>query len=194
MPRKNRFTREEIVSAALELTRSRGIAAVTARGLAGALGSSSKPIFGLFENMDEVQQEVQKAAFAIYQKRIGDAMASGEFPPFKASGMAYIRFAREERELFKLLFMRDRTGETPAEDTQLDEILRLISNATGLPREDAYKLHLEMWVFVHGIATMVATSYLDWFAWDEAFISRTLTDVYAGLTHRFLSERGQRKE
>lgn len=100
MPRKNRFTREEIISAALELTRSRGSAAVTARSLAGALGSSSKPIFGLFENMDEVQQEVQKAAFAIYQKRIADAMASGEFPPFKASGMAYIRFAREERELF----------------------------------------------------------------------------------------------
>ena len=111
MPRKNRFTREEIISAALELPRSRGSAAVTARSLAGALGSSSKPIFGLFENMDEVQQEVQKAAFAIYQKRIVDAMASGEFPPFKASGMAYIRFAREQKELFKLLFMRDRTGE-----------------------------------------------------------------------------------
>lgn len=127
MPRKNRFTREEIISAALELTRSRGIVAVTARSLAGALGSSSKPIFGLFENMDEVQQEVQKAAFAIYQKRIADAMASGEFPPFKASGMAYIRFAREERELFRLLFMRDRSHETiGSQDEEIRPLLALI--------------------------------------------------------------------
>lgn len=194
MPRSFLFSREQIVRVALELTRESGIAAVTARSLAARLGTSTKPIFGLFQSMEEVQREVLIAADAHYHDYIADRMGRGDYPPYKASGMAYIRFAKEERELFKLLFMRDRTGETPAEDTQLDEILRLISNATGLPREDAYKLHLEMWVFVHGIATMVATSYLDWFAWDEAFISRTLTDVYAGLTHRFLSERGQRKE
>ena len=158
MPRKNRFTREEIISAALELTRSRGSAAVTARSLAGALGSSSKPIFGLFENMDEVQQEVQKAAFAIYQKRIADAMASGEFPPFKASGMAYIRFAREERELFRLLFMRDRSHETiGSQDEEIRPLLALIQKNVGIGEAEARQLHLELWVFVHGAPRPIAT-------------------------------------
>lgn len=183
MPRKNRFTREEIISAALELTRSRGSAAVTARSLAKALGSSSKPIFGLFENMDEVQQEVQKAAFAIYQKRIADAMASGEFPPFKASGMAYIRFAREERELFRLLFMRDRSHETiGSQDEEIRPLLALIQKNVGVGEAEARQLHLELWVFVHGIATMLATSYLDW---SDAFVSDMLTELYRDMTQRY---------
>lgn len=193
MPRSFLFTREQIVQAALELTREGGIDAVTARALGARLGTSTKPIFGLFRSMEEVQHEVLTAADAVYHDYLRAHMAQGNYPPYKASGMAYIRFAKEERELFKLLFMRDRTGEMPAEDPQLEEIYRLISEKTGLSAEAARALHLEMWVFVHGFATMVATSYLDWFAWDEALISRALTDAYRGLICRFLegSERGK---
>lgn len=193
MPRSFLFTREQIVQAALELTREKGINAVTARALGARLGTSTKPIFGLFRSMEEVQQEVLAAADAVYHDYLRVHMAQDDYPPYKASGMAYIRFAKEERELFKLLFMRDRTGEVPAEDPQLEEIYRLISEKTGLSAEEARALHLEMWVFVHGFATMVATSYLDWFAWDEALISRALTDAYRGLICRFLegSERGK---
>ena len=54
MPPKFKFTREEIIQAALDLTRESGIAAVTARGLGAKLGSSVKPIFSLFENMEEI--------------------------------------------------------------------------------------------------------------------------------------------
>jgi hypothetical protein len=39
-----------------------------------------------------------------------------------------------------------------------------------------------MWLFVHGIATMQATSYENW---DTELISRALTDSYMGLKHRF---------
>ena len=111
MPPKCRFTREEIIQAALDLTAEKGVGALTARGLAQRLGSSAKPIFGLFANMEEVQQEVVKAANLRYQEYLRQDMSAGRYPPYKASGMAYIRFAREQKELFKLLFMRDRTHE-----------------------------------------------------------------------------------
>lgn len=62
MPPKFKFTREQIVAAALEVTRKNGITGLTARGLAAELGSSAKPIFGLFQNMEEVQREVVSAA------------------------------------------------------------------------------------------------------------------------------------
>jgi len=104
MPPKFKFTREEIIQAALDLTRESGIAAVTARGLGAKLGSSVKPIFSLFENMEEVQNEVLKAAENLSQARIRETMESGQYPPYKASGIAYICFAREEKELFKLLY------------------------------------------------------------------------------------------
>ena len=111
MPRNFMFTKEEIVQAALDLTRERGASAVTARALGQKLGSSSRPIFSYFSSMSEVQVAVLQAAQQLYQRYLAEDMAAGKYPPYKAGGMAYIRFAKEEKELFRLLFMRDRTQE-----------------------------------------------------------------------------------
>ena len=192
MPPKCRFTREEIIQAALDLTAEKGVGALTARGLAQRLGSSAKPIFGLFANMEEVQQEVVKAANLRYQEDLRQDMSAGRYPPYKASGMAYIRFAREQKELFKLLFMRDRTHEEKAAGDELEALLGLIQKNMGLSRDAAYRFHLEMWIYVHGIATMIATAYLEW---DMDFLSAALTDAYQGLRLRFLPKetKGERK-
>ena len=52
MPPKPKFTKEEIVTAALNITREKGIDAVTAREIAAKLGSSARPIFTVFRNMN----------------------------------------------------------------------------------------------------------------------------------------------
>lgn len=185
MPPKFRFTREEMIQAALDLVREGGIGAVTARRLGEKLGCSVKPVFGLFQNMEEVAQEVLKAAERLYQSYLEKEMAGTQYPPYKASGMAYIRFAKEERELFRLLFMRDRSGERVEEDREkIRELLTLIRKNTGLSEEEAYLFHLEMWIYVHGIATMLVTSYLEW---DMEFVSRVLTDGYEGLKYRYMT-------
>lgn len=189
MPPKAKFTREDMISAAFELVREQGMEALTARALAARLGTSPKPIFGLFSSMEELQEAVIQRAQALFSERIGREMAEGRFPPYKTSGMAYIRFAQEERALFRLLYMRDRSGEPPmGEDPNTALMIRLIQKGTGLSREDAWLLHLETWIFVHGIATMIATSYLEW---EEEFVSRALTDLYEGLKTRFRKENDQ---
>ena len=189
MPPKFKFTRQEITTAALCVARKSGISALTARSLASELGCSVKPIFGLFKNMEEVQQEVLKAADDLYQSYIKEDVEEGVYPPYKASGMAYIRFAKEEKELFKLLFMRDRTHEHFEESKEeIKPLIELIQKNLKLSEEDAYLFHLEMWVYVHGIATMLATSYLEW---DEAFISKAVTDGFEGLKTRY--EEGKQK-
>lgn len=183
MPRKFMFTREEVLAAALNLVREQGIAAVTARGLGEKLGSSSKPIFSLFENMEDVLSAVMKAADNLYQNYLKEDMTSGKYPPYKASGMAYIRFAKEEKELFKLLFMRDRSRENTDNKEENKQLLELIQQNLGINEEEAYLFHLEMWIYVHGMATMLATSYLEL---DEAFISKVLTDGYEGMKTRYI--------
>ena len=183
MPPKVKFTREQIITAALNVTRKNGIVGLTARGLAAELGSSAKPIFGLFQNMEEVQKEVIVAANTLYQSYISRGMTEGKYPPYKASGMAYIRFAKEERELFRLLFMRDRSSEKIEENKgEIKPLMQLIQQNLGISEDEAYLFHLEMWLYVHGIATMIATSYLDW---DDEFISRVITDAYMGLKYRY---------
>lgn len=110
-------------------------------------------------------------------------MEEADCPPYKAAGLAYIRFAREERELFKLLFMRDRTGEPPGEDGGVMEAMTaLVSAGTGLDRDRACRFHLEMWICVHGIAAMIATAYLEW---DREMIGEMLTDTFEGLKERY---------
>ena len=190
MPPKVRFTREEIIRAALDITRESGPEALTARSLAARLDCSAKPIFGLFRSMDEVQQEVLKAGYQFYGEAIARAMESGEYPPYKASGMAYIAFAQQEKPLFRLLFMRDRSREEVTR--QLDDaepLLDLIQRAAGISRESARMFHLEMWIYVHGIASMAATSFLDW---DTELISASLTDVYMGVLARFKEKEAQK--
>lgn len=185
MPPKFKFTREQIVAAALEVTRKNGITGLTARGLAAELGSSAKPIFGLFQNMEEVQREVVSAANTLYQSYIKKGMADNKFPPYKASGIAYIQFAKEEKELFKLLFMRDRTDEKIKENREeIRPILDLIMKNLGIDENEAYFFHLELWLYVHGIATMIATNYLEW---DIEFIDKALTDAYQGLKNRYVT-------
>lgn len=183
MPPKIKFTRDEITNAALNVTRKNGISGLTARALAAELGCSVKPIFGLFKNMEEVGQEVFIASDLLYQNYLREDMAKGKYSPYKASGMAYIRFAKEERELFKLLFMRDRSREKIEENKEeIRPLMQLIQQNLGISEDEAYLFHLEMWLYVHGIATMIATSYLDW---DDEFISRVLTDAYMGLKYRY---------
>lgn len=183
MPPKVRITKQEIVDVAVALVRTEGEDALNARRIAQALGCSTQPIFSNFANMEELRQAVKTAAYALYASFLQTDMAAGKYPPYKASGMAYIRFAREEKELFWLLFMCDRSGERIEEDREsIRALLEQIMHALHVDEDTAYRFHMEMWVFVHGIATMIATSYL---CWDEAMTSDILTDVYRGLTLRY---------
>ena len=192
MPPKFKYTKEQIIQTALELAREGGIAAVTAKSVGAKLNSSVKLVFGQFANMEEVKNEVLKEAYQFWRNYIQSAMGKNEYPTCATSGlaygMAYIHFAKEEKELFKLLFMRDRSGEVIDDSVDMKPVIEAIQRASGLSAEDAYMVHTEMWMFVHGIATMVATSYL---AWDDQLISQFLTDAYFGMKHRF-SEKVQK--
>ena len=183
MPRPNLFTKDNIIDASLEIMRREGPDGITARAVAEKLHTSTKPIFSLFSSMDEVKSETLERAYSIYLKAIEDAMKKGKYPPYKASGMAYIAFAGKEKELFKVLFMRDRTGETTeTKDEDIAPLINLIMKNVGLTEEEARFFHLEMWITVHGIASMIATSYL---TLDEETVSIILSDSYLGLRLRY---------
>lgn len=182
MPPKFLFTKEEIISAAVEVVRENGADGLTARALAAKLGCSVKPIFGAFKNMEEVRTEVIKAAEKIYRDRLATSTENKSIPPYKATGTEYIKFAKDDRELFKLLFMRSRISEEDREAEETAPLIALIQKSTGFDEKTAFLFHLETWVFVHGIATMIATDYLEW---DDEFISRSLSDCFLGLKARF---------
>lgn len=187
MPRQFRFTKDEIIDASITIVREKGFKAISAREIGKALKSSSKPIFSLFENMEEVNNEIIKRAYTIYTQYIENAMKENKWPKYKASGMAYISFAKEEKELFKLLFMRDRTNEE-VEKLNFSPFTEILEKQLGITKEEAELFHLEMWICVHGIASMIATSFLDL---DEETISNILSDNFLGLKNRFLEKKNE---
>lgn len=186
MPPKVRITKEDIVNAAVEIVRSMGEQALNARMIAFALNCSTQPVFSNFATMDELRLAVVEKADAICNDYIRQEIKAGKYPAYKASGMAYIRFAKEEKELFKLLYMRDRSGETTPTAVEITaEMESIVSTSTGLDEQNVKRFHLEMWAFVHGIATMFATGFFD-IDWELA--SRMLTDAYQGLRKQYKME------
>ena len=184
MPPRIQYSEDQIVDAAVEIVRQTGFEALNARALAKQLGCSTQPIFRQFGGMEGVKEAVLRRAGQVYNRYIAESKMRPE-KPYKQAGLAYIRFAREERNLFRLLFMRNRRDEKISrviEDDNMDYILDTITASAGLTREEAYAFHLHMWIFTHGLAVMVATGYVD-FTEEEA--DRFLYDEYVALLGRY---------
>ena len=183
MPPKVKVTKQDIIQTATNLVRTEGKNAINARSIAKALDCSTQPIFSNFASMDELRVAILAETQAIVENYIARETASGLYPPYKASGMAYIRFAKEEKELFKLLYMRTRKVDDYNQDTELfDQMTDLVKENTGLTKENSSLFHLEMWAYVHGIASMFATGFLDL---EMSLVSRMLTDAYLGLRKQY---------
>ncbi len=185
MPPKVKITKEDIIKTSLELVRRNGTNALNARAVASELNCSTQPMFSNFATMDDLQKAVCEAAYETYLDFIKSEVDSGRYPRYKAFGMAYVRFAKEEKELFKLLFMRDRTDEDITPPSDFEESVQMIMKANGVSEEVAYLIHLELWSCVHGIGTMLATSFLS-LEWE--LISDMLTDVYQGVRARYVEK------
>ena len=182
MPPKCKFTRKEIIQAALDIAKSEGNASITARSLGAKLGSSSKPIFSVFENMEEVQTEVQKAAKALYAEYVHVGLH--QELAFKGVGTQYILFAIKEPKLFQLLFMSEQSqkpsvaGILPVIDESYEQILLSVQNGYGLGKKDALNLYRHLWIYTHGIAVLCATNICSFTAEE---ISRMMTEVFVSL-------------
>ena len=81
--------------------------------------------------------------------------------------------------------MLTRRGEDLTPSPDFEESVKIIMEANGISYEKAMLLHLEMWSCVHGIGTMLATSFLPL---EEETISQMISDVYLGVRSRLLAE------
>ena len=183
MPPQRRIAREQILEAAMAILRESGIEAINARTLANRIGSSTQPIFSNYRDMEALREDVMQEGLAIFLRMMAEEAESGRYPQYKASGMAYIRFAREEPRLFRALFMRARSeNEQAKDDVFFTRFVRDAVENTGISADAAPSFHISMWLFVHGIATLIATGYL---SLPEDEIARRITEVYQGIKSQY---------
>lgn len=191
LPAKKIVSREEIINTAVEIVSERGIGALNMRTLAKMCNCSTQPIYLSFENAEELKKQTAIKALEIFNDYLQKEIAEGKYPEYKAVGMGYIRFAKEKKELFKFLLMNDGMEKTGLANKSFDDSVFMIMQNYGLYRGDASKLHLQMWVFIHGIASMFATDYSD-FNWD--FVSQMVTDAYKAFFSRLQEEKKEKSD
>ena len=160
MPTKIRISKDMILDAAFEIARQEGMEKLSNRELAKKLKCSIRPIYYQFENVEEMQKELYIKIEQYFYEFLLDNMVEG-IPQYKQIGINYIRFAKREKQLFQTLFMNS-TGLTPDAFVSKDgedykEIEKLIKISTNLKEEEIKDFHTKMWIFCHGIATLVAS-------------------------------------
>lgn len=164
MAPKNKFTRDEMVEAALRVVRAKGIDGLTAKTLADELGTSTQPVFTAFGSMDAVRREVYAAAVRVYDGYTNTGLK--EKIPFFGVGMQYVWFAREEPELYRLLFLT-RTQEYSAIKSMehLRELVRpTLVKIYHITAAEADIYFRDLWFVVHSLSTLIVTgdcSYSD---------------------------------
>ncbi|MDE7182818.1 MAG: TetR/AcrR family transcriptional regulator [Clostridia bacterium] len=186
MPAKKQVTKGTILEAAFELVREKGMDALNMRDVAQKCNCSTQPIYLSFKGMDELKAEVAQKAVEYFYKYIENEIALNKYIEYKAVGMGYIRFAKEEKELFQFLFMERSQEKLNFSNDSFEKAVDIIMKNYSLTEQEAVRLQAEMWIFVHGFATMYATEYFDW---DWETVSSMLTDAFFGFTSRIKKEK-----
>ena len=171
MPPKEKVSKVRIEDTAFEMTREYGFSEVTARKLAERLGCSTQPIFRVYKNMEELQHAVYEKAI-IYFLEYYKAANKPSTVPFTNLGLTYIAFAREEKNYFKLLFVKGVPGGKSMYELLNGadgNVVREINLARSQGCGDPGAMFMKMWIFIHGAACMTLTG--DYDLTDEETIS-----------------------
>lgn len=176
MAPRNKFTRGEMTEAALRVVRRSGIAALTAKALASELGTSTQPVFTCFGTMEALRAEV--AAYA--QTRFDAYVEEGlhERIPYFGYGKQYLRFAREEPELYRLLFLTPNADGTSSATASMLHCQKWICPSLmkiyRLTEEQANRYYRDVWLTVHSLATLTVTGGCPY---SEREIEQILTGI-----------------
>ena len=151
MAKRAQFTRESIINTSIEIIRSDGAGALSARSICKKLGCSVAPLFWAFTNMEELLGEVRKTAQIQFMNYVADSVKY--VPAFKEFGMRLIRFSREEPELFHYLFL-DKSSEAGFADSIVSEVLKQNEPHFDITPEQSGTIFKYIWPFACGLAVL----------------------------------------
>ena len=168
MPAVKKIPKEAIIDAAVDVLRKGGASAVNARSVAKELGCSTQPIYLSFQNMEELKAAVTRRAVELHTRHVRDSLRSHEdngsvysqYSRYSGYGMGFVKFAAEEKHLFRWLYL---DGEQPGpyqDDILLPEIIAVIVDEYGYTGELAERLHRDMAYYSYGLAILANTGHL----------------------------------
>lgn len=163
MPAPKKVSREDILEGALNTLRESGFASVNARSVAKKLGCSTQPIYLSYKNMDELKNELTKRAIQEHSIRVKESMKEQniQWSRYCSYGIGLVRFAKEEKQLFRFLYLEEGQNGKQQDDIHIPQIIRVIQEDYGYSEEIACQFHRDMTFYSFGIAVMVNKGSLE---------------------------------
>lgn len=163
MSKPTKITKEIILEKALEIIRTQGIEKVSNREIAKKLNSSIRPIYYQFKNSEELYNELLMKMETYFYSFLLDNEIE-DIPKYKQIGINYIKFAKEETNIFKALFMKKNNLVVEnfiGQIKEFKEIEKFVKLSTNLKNEEIKSFHVKMWIFTHGLATLIASNTIN---------------------------------
>lgn len=165
-----------MIEAGFQLIRRQGLSALTARNLARELNCSTQPIMYQFPDLSKLKDLVYERADSFHTEYL---LVDEDFLEI---GLRYIRFAYEERNLFRFLFQSNRFDGTSVEkltrESVADGIVKAAAKDLEMSEKDALDCFEILFAMVHGYASLVANNALEY---DEEDIRKALDKAAEGL-------------
>jgi AcrR family transcriptional regulator len=160
--------RNQILDAAEKLLVDLGSdEAVSVRAIAEAVGVTPPSIYRHFADKDELVYEICERRFADFNKAMESADIPGDpVAAIRAMGIAYLRFALDHPEHYRVLMMTARERDIKKkEDSQgklaFDHLVEATQRCidAGLCRnDDAVRMAVALWSGVHGLCSLLITA------------------------------------
>lgn len=162
MPAAKKVPRDKIIDAAIEVLRDGGFSAVNARSVARKLGCSTQPIYLSFQSMEELKAALTERAIEMHTRRVRDSLRAheGNDSRYSSYGMGFVRFAAEEKQLFRWLYLEGEQLGPYQNDVLLPEVIDVIVEEFGYSQEVARRFHQDMIYFSYGLAILANTDHL----------------------------------
>ena len=180
MPPKPRVNREMILDAAYAIVREQGIEQINARTIAQRLGCSTQPVLYHFGTMEEIRREIYRMADDYHSTYL--LQGTENLNPAISIGLNYIRFAAQEKPLFRFLFQSDSfSGQSIPEMVESPELvpfLTVFQEEAELTTEQAKSVFKALLMLVHGWASLLANNTMEY---QEEEIIPTLNMAFMGM-------------
>lgn len=162
MPAAKKVSKEAIIDAAVEVLRDGGFSAINARSVAKKLGCSTQPIYFSFKNMEELKTALTQRAVRLHTQRVRDSLKAheGNDSRYSSYGMGFVKFAAEEKQLFRWLYLEGKQLGPYLNDVLLPEIIDVIMDEFGYSEDTARRFHQDMIYFSYGLAILANTDHL----------------------------------
>jgi AcrR family transcriptional regulator len=182
--------RDEILDAATELLLDTGQAkAVSIRSVADRVGVTPPSIYLHFQDKDALLDAVCARYFEKLDEEMQRVSAgqSSNVEVLRAQGLAYIRFATDTPELYRIATMGEWRSDSDVDAAlassafeHMCATVRALIDEGTFPLGDASGIALELWSAAHGVASLlIAKPHLP-FGDVEVFADRVLRAVFTG--------------